>query len=220
MKAFFNLVVLFLLTSTSFAQELKIVQKPIVFDETRKKLSLEYLKNRHGLTQKEATIKPQMVVLHWTASKSFMSTFHTFNRSTLDGRQNLANASNLNVSAHYLIDRDGTVYQLLPDTVFARHVIGLNYGAIGVENVGSADYPLTKAQLKANELLVRHLAKKFSITHLIGHYEHNLFKKDALWKETNPKYQTQKTDPGVGFMRDVRTALKDLNLKGAPSKIN
>lgn len=209
--------ILFILVSvTSLAQELKIVQKPIVFDETRKKLSLAYLKNRHGLIQKDATIKPQVVVLHWTASKSFMSTFHTFNRATLEGRQNLAGASNLNVSAHYLIDRDGTVYQLLPDTVFARHVIGLNYCAIGVENVGSAAYPLTKAQLKANELLVRHLAKKFPITHVIGHYEHNLLKKDPLWKETNPKYQTQKTDPGVSFMRDVRIALKDLNLKGAP----
>lgn len=216
MKIFLVSIITFLFASPVLAQELKIVQKPIVFDEARKKLSLAYLKNRHGLIQKEATIKPKMIVLHWTASKSLMSTFHTFNRVTLEGRQNLAGASNLNVSAHYLIDRDGTVYQLLPDTAFARHVIGLNYCAIGVENVGSADYPLTKAQLKANELLVRQLAKKFPITHVIGHYEHNLFKKDPLWKETNPKYQTQKTDPGVSFMRDVRTALKDLNLKGAP----
>lgn len=216
MKIFLVSIITFLFASPVLAQELKIVQKPIVFDEARKKLSLAYLKNRHGLIQKEATIKPKMIVLHWTASKSLMSTFHTFNRVTLEGRQNLAGASNLNVSAHYLIDRDGTVYQLLPDTAFARHVIGLNYCGIGVENVGSADYPLTKAQLKANELLVRQLAKKFPITHVIGHYEHNLFKKDPLWKETNPKYQTQKTDPGVSFMRDVRTALKDLNLKGAP----
>jgi len=60
-------------------------------------------------------------------------------------------------TVHYLIDRDGTIFQQLPDTVFARHVIGLNHCTIGVENVGGGKDPLTKAQLKAKEQLIRYL---------------------------------------------------------------
>ncbi|MDA4805622.1 N-acetylmuramoyl-L-alanine amidase, partial [Enterobacter hormaechei] len=67
------------------------------------------------------------------------------------------------VSAHYLVDRDGTVYQLLPDTFFARHIIGLNYMAIGVENVGGPDAPLTEAQGKANAALVKYLCSRHKI---------------------------------------------------------
>ncbi|RZL33481.1 MAG: N-acetylmuramoyl-L-alanine amidase, partial [Pedobacter sp.] len=118
----------------------------------------------------------------------------------------------------YMVDRDGTIYRLMPDNYFARHVIGLNYCAIGVENVGSADFPLTDAQLKANEQLVRYLAKKYKIEYLIGHYEYSKFKGTSLWKETNPNYLTGKTDPGVSFMERIRNNVKDLLLKGVPTK--
>jgi N-acetylmuramoyl-L-alanine amidase len=126
-----------------------------------------------------------------------MGTYNAFNRSILPSdRKAISGASSLNVSSHYLVDRDGTIYQLLPDTTFARHVIGLNYCAIGIENVGSNDYPLTPAQLLANEKLIRYLAKKYPIQYLIGHYEHTLFKNTSLWRETNPYYHSDKSDPG------------------------
>lgn len=201
----------------AFGQQIKIIQKPIVFDQTRAQLSLEYLKKRHQLSQSKPTIKPNMIVLHWTASTSLMGTFNAFNNPLLpSSRKALANASRLNVSSHYLVDRDGTIYQLLPDTVFARHVIGLNYCAIGVENVGSDNYPLTQAQLKANESLVRYLCKKYSIQYLIGHYEHTWFKNTPLWRESDPYYHSDKRDPGRTFMKNIRNELQDLHLKGAP----
>ena len=204
----------------SFAQHIKIIEKPIIFDATRTKLSLDYLKRRHALVQDLPTIVPTMIVLHWTASKSLMGTYNAFNKSILpSGRKNLTGASSLNVSSHFLVDRDGSIYQLLPDTIFARHVIGLNYCAIGIENVGSNDYPLTKAQLLANEKLVRYLSKKYNIQYLIGHYEHTLFKNTPMWRETNPYYHSDKIDPGKSFMKNIREELQDLNLKGAPVKI-
>lgn len=221
MTTYRKLLFLILIISSNFAvaQQINIVDKPIIFDATRTKLSLDYLKRRHALVQDEPTIKPSMIVLHWTASKSLMGTYNAFNKSILpSGRKNLTGASSLNVSSHFLVDRDGTIYQLLPDTTFARHVIGLNYCAIGIENVGSNDYPLTKAQLLANEKLVRYLAKKYSIKYLIGHYEHTLFKNTAMWRETNPYYQSGKTDPGKTFMKNIREELQDLKLKGAPLK--
>lgn len=199
------------------AQQLNIIEKPIIYDATRTRLSIDYLKRRHDLEQKTATITPKMIVVHWTASRSLMGTYNAFNKSILPSdRKAIANASSLNVSSHYLVDRDGTIYQLLPDTAFARHVIGLNYCAIGIENVGSNDYPLTKAQLFANEKLIRYLCKQYPIQYLIGHYEHTLFKNTSLWRETNPYYHSDKIDPGKSFMKNIREELQDLPLKGAP----
>ena len=197
---------------------IRIVQKPITFDATRKALSLQYLEERYGIEKKYPSIQPKMVVIHWTAIPTVEGTFETFDPPLLpQSRRGIAGASSLNVSSQYLIGRDGAIYQLLPDTVFARHVIGLNYCAIGVENVGNgSDLPLTDAQLHANIRLVKHLCKKYPIEYLIGHYEYTKFAGGPLWKEKDPNYRTVKTDPGEDFMRKLRHALKNYHLKGAP----
>lgn len=209
---------LFISFSFCFSQEIKIIDKPITYDTTRVRLSLEYLKERHGIQQNTPTIYPKIIVLHWTAAKTFSSTFNAFNPAKLPNgdRKDIAAVSSLNTSSQFLIDRDGSIYRLMPENYFARHVIGLNYCAIGVENVGSADFPLTDAQLKANEQLVRYLHQKYNIEYLIGHYEYSKFKGTALWKETNPNYLTGKNDPGADFMKKIRKDLKDLSLKGVP----
>uniref|UniRef100_UPI004047878F N-acetylmuramoyl-L-alanine amidase n=1 Tax=Algoriphagus sp. TaxID=1872435 RepID=UPI004047878F len=194
----------------------RILDKPITWNVEREQLSLNYLKERHGLTQTTATIKPQMVVVHWTAISNIEVTFDVFNPITLGGRADLTGASNLNVSSQFLIDRDGTIFRLLPETTFARHVIGLNYLAIGIENIGSDDMPLTKAQLEANEKLIRYLKRKYAIDYVIGHHEYQRFQKTALWKETDPNYRTVKSDPGNAFMNRLRKNLTDLNLKPLP----
>lgn len=213
------LFIVLLNCTSALAQDIKIIDKPIIYDSTRFKLSLQYLKERHGIIKTEPKIEPIMIVLHRTEAKTMSSTFNTFNQPTLNGdRKAIAGASNLNVSSQFLIDRDGSIYRLMPENNFARHVIGLNYCAIGVENVGGNDFPLTDAQLLANEELVRYLTNKYSIKYLIGHYEYTLFKNSAIWKETDPNYQTIKDDPGISFMQRIRFDLKDLNLKSAPNK--
>lgn len=206
-------IVLFLLIEyQSFSQKLKIVEKPIVWDSTRIALSIEYLKHRHGIEQTQPTIQPKMVVVHWTAIPTFDKSFLAFNSSALpNARKELQNASQLNVSAHYLIDRDGTVYHLMPDTLLARHVIGLNYCAIGIENVGDGGKnPLTEKQFRANYLLIKQLQKKYKIEYLIGHHEYTKFKGSKIWKETDPNYQTVKSDPGDEFMNKLRQKFKKL----------
>ncbi|WEK19523.1 MAG: peptidoglycan recognition family protein [Candidatus Pedobacter colombiensis] len=217
-----RLIILILLCSTASLKSraqatFRIFDKPIIFDAERKRLSLEYLEKRHGLKQDQPTIKPVMVVLHWTDIPTIEQTFDAFNKSRLPGaRKEIAKASALNVSSQFLIDSDGTIFRLLPDTIFARHVIGLNYCAIGVENIGSDKNPLTPAQLVANEELIRYLKRKYPIEYVIGHYEYTRFKGTALWKESDPAYNTEKTDPGVDFMKRIREQIKDLNIKGAP----
>ena len=194
----------------------RIIDKPITWNSEREQLSLQYLRDRHGIEQATASINPQMVVVHWTAIDNIEVTFDVFDPPILGGRADLTGASNLNVSSQFLIDRDGTIFRLLPDTAFARHVIGLNYLAIGIENIGSDDMPLTKAQLKANERLIRHLKNKYPIDYVIGHHEYQNFQKTDLWKETDPNYRTVKTDPGDRFMNQLRKKLSDLNLKPVP----
>lgn len=211
-----GLVLALLITSCSASKS--IVEKPITFNEVRKILTLEYLQNRYGLDQDTPKIDPKMIVLHWTVIPTFEKSFNAFDPATLpDWRPDIKNVSGLNVSSQFMIDRDGTIYRLLPETTMARHVIGLNHCAIGVENVGGTDdLPLTKEQLKSNIWLVRYLKKKYDIDYLIGHYEYTLFENHPLWLEKDEGYRTKKTDPGVDFMNKVRTAVKDLNFEELP----
>jgi N-acetylmuramoyl-L-alanine amidase len=220
LKICLNLSFYLLCTYIGYAQTsstINIISKPIVYNQERIQLSIDYLKQRHNLIQSTATITPKIIVLHYTAGGTLESNFNYFNNVKIEGaRAYNKNQSPLNVSSHYLVDRDGSIYQLMPDTFFARHTIGLNYCAIGIENIGSKAEPLTEEQAIANAKLVRHLKSKFAISHLIGHYEYGKFKGTKLWRETNPSYFTGKDDPGSDFMVKVRSFIKDLKLKYTP----
>jgi N-acetylmuramoyl-L-alanine amidase len=213
----------FFLSAVSPAQPVdadppKIIRKPIRYDAERVKLSIEYLKTRHGLVQTTPSIRPKMIVLHFTGSGTAQSVHAYFNPSQIEqGRQYNRTESLLNVSSQYLVDRDGTIFQLMYDTLFARHTIGLNYCAIGIENVGGPSSPLTEKQVMANVALVRHLCMKYpEIEYLIGHSEYLRFRNKSIWKETDPNYITYKTDPGDGFLAKVRERLKNYPLRDRP----
>lgn len=216
MKRIFQL----LLLSSCFllqAQNIKIIQKPIDYSKEKIKLSLEYMKEHHGLNQQTPKITPKIIVLHYTAGGTVESNFKYFNNLHLENqRSTLKKQSSLNVSSHFIIDRDGTIYQLVDPELFARHTIGLNYCAIGVENIGSKAQPLTDKQVEANAELVRYLFKKYTIEYLIGHSEYSVFRNSKLWKESDPKYFTGKADPGDDFMKKVRMKVTDLKLKSQP----
>jgi hypothetical protein len=62
----FTFICIFLCLSYAAKSEIAIIQKPIVFDEKRESLSVQYLKERHGIEQSDAHIDPKMVVVHWT----------------------------------------------------------------------------------------------------------------------------------------------------------
>lgn len=197
-----------------------IVDRPIVFDEERIALTKEYLSQRYNLEQETADIVPKIVVLHWTAIPTLKKSFEAFDKSTLPNwRPDIESVSGLNVSSHFLVDQDGTIYRLMPETTMARHVIGLNHCAIGVENVGGTkETPLTRKQLKANIFLVEYLATKYNIEYVIGHQEYTQFEGHPLWLEVDDGYRTEKTDPGMDFMKKVRKATKRFNFKPVPSK--
>ena len=122
-------------------------------------------------------------------------------------RRDISGGGSANVSVQYLVDRDGTVYQLMPDNWMARHVIGLNYSSIGIENVGTLG-DLTEAQLKANIELIRQIKRNHpAIEYLIGHSEYRCFEETPFWLEKDRSYRTEKSDPGEAFMQGLRDAL-------------
>ena len=216
-----NLRLLVLLTGMSlFSCSPKIIDKSITFDEERLSLTREYLKSHYGIENGNANIEPRMVVIHWTAIPSFEKSYEAFENSKLPNwRPEIAGAGALNVSAHFLIDRDGTIYRLMPENLMARHVIGLNHCAIGIENVGgTAETPLTEDQFKANLALVKYLSRKYDISYVIGHHEYQLFEDHPLWLEIDQGYRTEKSDPGDVFMERVRSAFHADKFNTLPNK--
>ena len=197
-----------------------IIQKPIVFTDKRERATKEYIKKHYGLEVRDIKIEPIVIVLHWTAVSSFEDSFKRLDQEELyDDRGDIAAASKLNVSTHFLVKRDGTIYELMPDDKMARHVIGLNYSSVGIENVGGegdAKEDLTPEQVKANVKLVRYLKAKYpKIEYLIGHYEYPKMQKTGLWLEKDASYRTRKSDPGAKFMSEVRQEVQELGLKTA-----
>jgi len=189
-----------------------IKEKPISFTAKRKKLTLAYIRKNYNRLTDEITIVPKLIVLHWTSCGSVEDAFGYFNRETLQpDRGDIRQGGEVNVSAHYVVDRDGTIYRLMPDTLMARHVIGLNHCAIGIENVGGPAYPLTDEQAEANAWLIVSLARQHpSIERVIGHHEYLGLKDGPLWRSLDPKYVARpRKDPGDAFMKNVRDRLQE-----------
>jgi len=215
----FMYALLVLITCCIKAQtnEFKTISKPIDYSPDRVRLSIEYLKDHYNIIQNSAVISPKMIVLHYTAGGTVETNYKYFNKTHLESARNvLKKQSVLNVSSQFIVDRDGTIYQLMEPNQFARHTIGLNYCAIGIENIGSKNQPLTEKQSTSNAQLIKYLTKKYNIEYLIGHSEYGIFRGSKLWKEADPNYFTVKDDPGKDFMKKVRLLVADLHLKEKP----
>ena len=189
----------------------KIIDKPIKWTENRERLTREYSQEHYGFSA--TTITPRAVVVHWTAFGNFEGTYNYFyNEEFTSG----IDAGTLNVASHFIVDRDGTIYRLTPETALNRHAIGYNWCAIGIENVGGVNgkEDLTAAQLLANINLIRYLAEKYStIEYVFGHMQQVEAKASGLFIENVPDYFAEKPDPGKKFMQALRENLEGDGLK-------
>lgn len=111
--------------------------------------------------------KPNFVVIHHTAQNNCDETLQTFTQARTQ------------VSAHYLICRDGIVYHLLHDNLRAHHTgvskwgnnTDLNSSSIGIEIDNNGSEPFTEAQMKSLAELLSRLKKAYNIPQasFIGH---------------------------------------------------
>jgi N-acetyl-anhydromuramyl-L-alanine amidase AmpD len=177
----------------------------------RLELLQAYMRRHYG-TDSTALVNPALIVVHYTAIAGLPDTLATFKLEKLPaGRTDIAGHGDVNVSVHYVIARDGTIYRLQPEEVVARHVIGLNWCSLGIELVAANEKQLTDAQTAFCAQLVAWIASRYpSVEYLIGHQEYA--RKDlphhALYRELDLTYTlTKKIDPGVTFMRRLRSTL-------------
>ncbi|HEU0274266.1 MAG TPA: N-acetylmuramoyl-L-alanine amidase [Candidatus Udaeobacter sp.] len=75
------------------------------------------------------------------------------------------------VSAHYVIDRNGDIYQMVNDSDRANHCMGANESSIGIEHVATETDSLNPPQATASIALIRWLLEQYHIprTNIFGH---------------------------------------------------
>jgi len=167
-----------------------IVADPVPYGTARKQQMAAYSKRHYGAAQATWVLKPKAVVLHYTAGGSYSSAHNYFSGNT-------ANLGELpGVCAHFIIDKDGKIYQQLALGIRCRHTIGLNYAAVGIEFVQEAGSGPTWAtnqifnrskQINAGLRLVRWLKWKYKMPtrNILGHGTANaspLFKDLQGWR--------------------------------------
>lgn len=165
------------------------VWKPIPYPAKRKAEMAAYARRHYG--PQYATwllVRPRVIVQHYTASNSFSSAFNTFAADVPDGELHELPG----VCAHYVIDRDGTIYQLVAVQVMCRHTVGLNYTSIGIEHVGTSDGAIlgNARQLNASLALTVWLMQVHGIAlgNVIGHNE----SRTSRWhRELYPAWRCQ-----------------------------
>jgi beta-N-acetylhexosaminidase len=147
-----------------------IVQKPIPFGAARRAEMAAYSKRHYGTATWRLT-DPKVIVEHYTASETFSSAYNTFAPDRPDSELHELPST----CAHFVIDKDGTIYQLVPLWIRCRHTVGLNWTAIGIEHVGTSAAEILgdKAQMASSLALTRWLMARFRIAqkNVIGHAE-------------------------------------------------
>jgi N-acetylmuramoyl-L-alanine amidase len=156
--------------TTSSVPRPHIVSKLIPFGAKRRAEMAAYAKRHYGIDSWRLE-HPHVIVEHYTASDSFASTYSAFARDAPDAELGELPGT----CAHFVIDRDGTIYQLVRLTTMCRHTVGLNWTSFGIEHVGTSDREILDdpAQLSASLSLTLWLMSTFGIQlrNVIGHNE-------------------------------------------------
>src|SRR6476659_6412870 len=145
-----------------------IVWRPIPFSATRRAETAAYAKRHYGIDTWQLR-RPRVIVEHYTAGTTFASAYATFAADVPDSELHELPGT----CAHFVIDTDGTIYQLVPTTIMCRHTVGLNYTAIGIEHVGTSDGEILSnpKQLAASLKLTLWLmaTQHIQLRNVIGH---------------------------------------------------
>lgn len=111
--------------------------------------------------------QPELIVIHYTAMGS------------AEAALNRLCDPQYEVSAHYLITRDGTLYQLVDETMRAWHAGAgewqgqgdVNSRSIGIELDNTGDHPFSDPQMHGLERLIKDIMQRWQISAqgVIGH---------------------------------------------------
>jgi N-acetylmuramoyl-L-alanine amidase len=156
--------------ATSHVARPHVVHKPIPFGAKRKAETTHYVRKHYGSGTWRLR-HPHVVVEHYTATTAFSPVWNYFSQDSPDPELHELPG----VCAHFVIDSDGTIYQLVKTSIVCRHTVGLNYTAIGIEHVGTSDQQIlsNKGQMRSSLHLTLWLVRRFHIKlkNVIGHNE-------------------------------------------------
>jgi beta-N-acetylhexosaminidase len=148
----------------------KIVWKKIPFGRDRQAQMRAYARRHYGLNRARL-IDPKVIVEHMTATPTFSSAWNTFASNARDPELHELPGT----CSHFVVDTDGTIYQLVSLRWMCRHTVGLNWTAFGIEHVGRTDGSLmgNGKQLDASLALTRWLMARYGTAraNVIGHNE-------------------------------------------------
>jgi N-acetylmuramoyl-L-alanine amidase len=150
----------------------KVIWDPVPFGTKRKAEMVAYVRRHYGSFMQPIwrLVNPHVIVIHYTDA-SYSSTYNTFATDVPDSELHELPAT----SAHFVIDTTGAIHQLVSLRTMARHTVGLNWTAIGIEHVGFSDAQVLgdHAQITASLHLVHWLRCRFHIQvgNVIGHAE-------------------------------------------------
>jgi hypothetical protein len=148
----------------------RIVRRPIALTAKRRRETAAYALRHYG-TSTATIAHPHVIVEHYTVTPDFASTYNTFAPDTPDVELHELPG----LCSQFVIDRDGTIYQLTPVSFLCRHTVGLNYTAVGIEHVGSSDAQVLSdaAQMRSSLRLTRWLRcrSQIAVKNVIGHSE-------------------------------------------------
>jgi N-acetyl-anhydromuramyl-L-alanine amidase AmpD len=180
-----------------------ITQRRIGFPSSRKRQMAAYSQRHYG----EATwrLRPRGIVQHYTGSGSLAGVMATFAANSPDPEL----GERPGVCAHFVIDTDGSVYQVVSLRIRCRHTVGLNHRMIGVEHVGTSDAAVMSngRQRVASLRLSAWLVARFGLStaDVIGHNENV---RSTLHRERYRPWRCQTHgDFARSTMRDYRARL-------------
>ncbi|MBI5103711.1 MAG: N-acetylmuramoyl-L-alanine amidase [Solirubrobacterales bacterium] len=147
-----------------------IVHDPIPFPAARIEQMRAYSRRHYGRYRAKLT-DPKVIVEHLTANTSYSATWSTFASNAPDPEI----GEHPGTCAHFVIDQQGRIHQLVSLKWMCRHTVGLNDVSIGIEHVGTSEAQVwaNRRMRRASLRLTRWLMGREHITlrNVIGHNE-------------------------------------------------
>jgi N-acetylmuramoyl-L-alanine amidase len=165
---------------------------PIPFGPERLEQTAAYSERHYG--ERTTRLEPKVIVQHFTVLESADEVLSLFSANRPDAELHELPG----VCSHFLVDRDGTVLQLVPVRRICRHTVGLNDVAVGIEHVGGSDSEVlsNRRQIEASLRLSAWLrcSHGIGIDDVIGHAEslsspHHHERVPALRRQTHDDFR-------------------------------
>ena len=179
-----------------------IVQQRIPFGPRRKREMAAYAYRHYGIRDWRLR-NPQAIVIHFTETSTERAAYETFRPDVPDPELHELPGT----CAHFVVDRDGRIYQLVDLGTMCRHAFAMNWTSFGIEHVGFSDAQVMSdhRQLAASQRLVRWLRCRYGIAirNVIGHAE---TPRSPYWRERT----TRNRDTHDDFQRPAMTRYRAL----------